>query len=60
MLAELALKLHADRTSSKKPAQRGRKISVILNRTNVLLSSEQTARRPRFPQDHRSSIQERE
>ena len=44
MLAELALKLQADMASIKKAAQTGRKRSVILNLTNVLLSSGQTAR----------------
>ena len=44
MLAVLALKLHAVRASNKKAAQMGRKISVVLNLTNVLLASGQTAR----------------
>jgi len=44
MLAVLELKLHAVRASNKKAAQTGRKISVVLNLTNVLLASGQTAR----------------
>ena len=44
MLAVLALKLHALRVRTRKAAQTGRNRNVIRTLTNVLLSSEQTAR----------------
>jgi hypothetical protein len=44
MLAELALKLHAGRMRIKTAAHTGRKRSITLHLTNVLLSLEQTAK----------------
>jgi len=44
MLAELELKLHALRVRTRKTAQTGRNRNVIRTLTNVLLSSEQTAK----------------